>query len=253
MWSGALLKLDICLRKKLITSSEFSAGLKSPWGWIFAVETHAKIQPRNMKPKTTTTVLVTNSTNRSYVTRHFLLIPLAALAVICLALSPAAFANDDHHGDQGPTGPTGPTGPKGATGATGATGAQGVAGAKGATGATGATGAQGVAGAKGATGATGATGSQGVVGPKGATGATGPTGVAGTNGLMEPMELLERPDPLALRAQTVRMERMERMVRTELPAPLALQAQTVRMGPMVPTVRPAQRERPARPGTNRCW
>jgi hypothetical protein len=76
-----------------------------------------------MKPKTTTTVLVTNSINRS-ASRLLFLIPLA---FVCLALSPAVFAN----GDDDDRGPTGPTGPKGATGA------QGVAGAKGATGATG--------------------------------------------------------------------------------------------------------------------
>jgi hypothetical protein len=77
-----------------------------------------------MKPKTTTTVLVTNSINRSSASRLLFLIPLA---FVCLALSPAVFAN----GDDDDRGPTGPTGPKGATGA------QGVAGAKGATGATG--------------------------------------------------------------------------------------------------------------------
>jgi hypothetical protein len=65
-------------------------------------------------------MLVTNSINRSSASRLLFLIPLA---FVCLALSPAVFAN----GDDDDRGPTGPTGPKGATGATGATGAHGVA------------------------------------------------------------------------------------------------------------------------------
>jgi hypothetical protein len=69
-------------------------------------------------------VLVTNSINRSSASRLLFLIPLA---FVCLALSPAVFANSDDD-DRGPTGPTG---------SKGATGAHGVAGAKGATGATG--------------------------------------------------------------------------------------------------------------------